>query len=248
MGKQLHASHTPRIGTFQLQDVQGDVERSLKVIETALAEADDAGLSIVCFPECFLQGYTLDIDETKARALDLSSDAFSAILQRLAAYTPAFILGLIEQEGDHFYNTAAVIHEGRLLGKYRKIHLFEPNFTAGTESPVFSVGGLTFGINICYDARFADGAQALAEKGAQVIFYPLNNRLARDKAIGYREKHVSNLVSRAKETGCLVVSSDVVANNAKTLGYGCSAIVIPGGEIHARVPELTAGMVTVELP
>lgn len=237
---------THRIGTFQLQDIQGDMERSLKVIETCLSEADDAGLSVVCFPECFLQGYTLDVEDTKNRALDLGSDAFAVILYRLKDYKTGFILGLIEQEGDSFYNTAIVVYEGKLVGKYRKVHLFEPNFTAGTEYSVFTIDDITFGINVCYDARFPEGARVLAEKGAQVIFYPLNNRLSREKAIGYREKHIPNLIDRAIETGCWTVSSDVIADDITTLGYGCSAIVGSKGEIHARVPELTAGMVTRE--
>ncbi|MDN5274705.1 MAG: Nitrilase/cyanide hydratase and apolipoprotein N-acyltransferase [Candidatus Saccharibacteria bacterium] len=237
---------TVRIGTFQLHDIQGDMERSLKVIETCLSEADDAELSVVCFPECFLQGYTLDVDETKERAINLNSDTFHVILRRLAGYKSAFILGMIEQEGDSFYNTAVVVYGGRLVGRYRKVHLFEPNFTAGTEYPVFSIGDLTFGVNICYDARFPEGAVALAKKGAQAIFYPLNNRLSREKAIGYREKHSPHLIDRASDTGCWVVSSDVVADDAITLGYGCSVIVNAKGELQVRVPELTAGMVAVE--
>lgn len=237
---------TVRVGTFQLRDIQGDMERSLKVIETCLSEADAAELSVVCFPECFLQGYTLDVDETKERAINLSSNTFRGLLQRLAPYKSAFILGMIEQEGDSFYNTAVVVHKGELVGRYRKVHLFEPNFTVGTEHPVFSIGDLTFGINICYDARFSEGATALAAKGTQVIFYPLNNRLSRQKAIGYREKHVPNLIDRARETGCWVVSSDVVADDDVTLGYGCSAIVNTKGKLQVRVPELTAGMVAVE--
>lgn len=238
---------THRIGTFQLQDIQGDIERSLKVIETSLREADDASLSIVCFPECFLQGYTLDIDETTKRALDLKSDVFAAILYRLRNYRTGFILGLIEQEGMSFYNTAVVIYKGKLIGKYRKTHLFESNFTAGTEYPVFTIEGLTFGINICYDARFPEGAATLARKGARVIFYPLNNRLPKEKAIAYREKHLPNLIDRALEINSYILSSDVVANDMTTRGYGCSAIVEPSGNIYARTPELTAGMVTVEL-
>jgi predicted amidohydrolase len=236
-----------RIGTFQLQDIQGDIERSLNVIETCLNEADDAGLSVVCFPECFLQGYTLDINDTRQRALDLASEQFLNILQRLSGYKTTFILGLIERQGASFYNSAAVIRQGKLLGVYRKTHLFEPNFTAGNEYPVFTVDHLTFGINICYDARFPEGAAALAQQGAQVIFYPLNNRLARDKAIKYRQKHVPNLIERAKQTNAWIVSSDVIANDDTTLGYGCSAIVDPDGNERARVPESTVGMTTVEL-
>ena len=224
------------------------MERSLKVIEICLDEADDAGLSVVCFPECFLQGYTLDRDKTKERAVDLSSEYLQAILHRLSRYKTAFILGLIEKENDDFYNTAVVIWRGTLLGAYRKTHLFESNFTPGTEYPVFSIGNLTVGINICYDARFSEGAAVLARQGARVIFYPLNNRFSKEKAIKSREEPVPILIERARETGCWVVSSDVVARDADTTSYGCSAVVEPSGNVHTRVPELTVGMTTYELP
>ena len=152
---------------------------------------------------------------------------------------------MIEEDDGKYFNTAIVIQNGRLLGKYRKVHLFEPNFQPGTEYPVFTVDGVTFGINICYDARFPEGAAELKRQGAQVIFYPLNNRLPTQKADNYRQKHVPNLVARAQETGCWIVSADVYDQEETMTGYGCTAIVNPNGEVVGRVPELSSGMVAV---
>jgi 5-aminopentanamidase len=195
-----------------------------------------------------LQGYTLGNRETEERAFDLVSPQFQRILSTLAGHKVTIILGLIEKDADAFYNTAAVIRQGKLLGTYRKVHLFERNFQPGDMYPVFTMDELKFGINICYDARFTEGATESAAQDAQVIFYPLNNRLPSEKATNYRDKHLPNLVERAKESGCWVVSSDVIAQDSTHTGYGCTAIVNPSGKVMSRVKELQSGMVIVELP
>lgn len=236
-----------KVAAVQLTDIQGDVGASLEITANTLQDADGQGIDLVCFPECFLQGYTLDETETKERAIALDSPQFTDILTHLAPYKAAAIIGLIERENDAFYNTAVVLQHGTLLGKYRKVHLFETNFVAGTEQPVFTVNMLTFGINICYDARFSEGAAQLARKGADVIFYPLNNRLPHEKAEKYRDKHIPNLIARAQETGCWVVSADVVGKDATHTGYGCTAIVDPTGRVVSQVDELMAGVCVAEL-
>jgi len=236
-----------KIGAVQAQDIQGDVSASLHVVIEAMRRADHENVDVLCFPECFLQGYTLDDKETEERAFDLSSPQFKEILDALAKYKVAIILGLIEKDADGYYNTAAIIRGGKLLGAYRKVHLFERNFQPGEAYPVFTVKDLLFGINICYDARFTEGATKLATQGAKAIFYPLNNRLPHEKAMNYRDKHVPNLVARAKESRCWVISSDVVAQDNTHTGYGCTTIVDPSGKVALRAKELESDMIVVEL-
>lgn len=235
-----------RIGAVQTHDIQGDTPASLQAIHRFANQADEQHVDILCFPECFLQGYTLDPEKTNGRALDLASSEFKAILAALTGYKTTLIIGLIEKVGEKYYNTAAVIRYGELRGVYRKVHLFERNFQPGETYPIFTAGDTPFGINICYDARFSEGAAALASQDAKVLFYPLNNRLPIQKAENYRDKHLPNLVARAKETGCWVVSSDIIAQDKTSTSYGCTGIVTPQGTVAARVPELSEGMATVE--
>lgn len=236
-----------KIGTIQAQDIQGDIPAALKVISDAMHEADSQQIDILCFPECFLQGYTLNVAETKARAISTGSQAFQDVLNRLVKHKVTIILGMIERGSKGIYNTAAVIRQGKLLGTYRKVHLFEQNFRPGEEYPVFTIEGLTFGINICYDARFSEGALELAQQDAEVIFYPLNNRLSIEKANKYKDKHILNLIDRAKEAKCWVVSSDVIRQDSESIGYGCSVIVNPDGEMIGQVKELESGMITYQV-
>lgn len=235
-----------KFGAVQLQDIQGNIPVAIATIKQALETADRDEIHVLCFPECFLQGYTLDEDVTKARALDINSSEFRTILKEFSKFKTTAIIGIIEEDAGRFFNTAVVLKDGNLIGKYRKTHLFEKNFSPGVEHPLFLAEEVPFGINICYDARFAEGAIALAEQGAKLIFYLLNNRLPVEKANAYRDKHIQNLIDRAKDTSCWIVSSDVVASSNNSVGYGCTAIVSPLGEVVSRVTELETGIITAE--
>jgi predicted amidohydrolase len=231
-----------KIGAVQPPDIQNDIHAAVATITRFMAEADRQHVTLLCFPECFLQGYTLDETETKQRALSLESQEFKNILSQLSKYTVAIVLGIIEEDSGNHFNTAVVISGGKLVSKYRKVNLFETNFQAGNDHAVFTINGLPFGINICYDARFPEGATEMASKGAKVLFYLLSNRWPTAKAKKCRYKHIPNLVDRAIESGCWVVSSDITCSGAKTVAYGCGAVVNPEGDVVTRVPELTVGM------
>ena len=85
---------------------------------------------------------------------------------------------------------AVVVERGVLTGRYRKTHLLrgEALFTPGTESPVFEVGDLRFGINICYDTNFPEAARKVAEHGATLLVCCANNMLPRKAAEDWNRK------------------------------------------------------------
>src|ERR1017187_10024819 len=86
------------------------------------------------------------------------------------------------------------------------------------------------------------------ERAGRLCFcYPLNNVLPPATAQRWRERSIGNLLSRARETGCWVVSSDVVGVCGGQVSFGCTAIVSPAGEIRARVPEGRTGRILLDL-
>ena len=93
-------------------------------------------------------------------------------------------MGLIEAEQGRLFNTAIVVDRGTVIGRYRKRHLLggEHIFDAGSESNVFEVEGLRFGINICHDTNFPAAARNLADLGAALIVCPANNMHRRKTA------------------------------------------------------------------
>src|SRR5262249_3744882 len=105
-------------------------------------------------------------------------DATAALadLASRAAGLPPLIVGCIEYL-DQLFNTAAVLHEGRVVGTYHKHAL--PNygvfdeyryFQPGTHAPTFLVAGVRVGVTICEDIWYPGGPlreEALA--GARLV-------------------------------------------------------------------------------
>jgi predicted amidohydrolase len=117
---------------------------------------------------------------------------------------------------------------------YRKCPTNEHGFDPGCISPVFESHGWRFGVNICYDANFPDAAAELRQQGARLIF---NNMLAPATAAKWRPRSLENLQRRSVETGCWIISSDVVGQYQNQLSYGCTCIVRPDGVIVQQAPE-----------
>jgi 5-aminopentanamidase len=238
---------TISVGSCQMAPILGDVDASLAEVKRALSWAQEEALDVVCLPECYLTGYCRSPVEAGVHSIDLGSALFSRLLSELGQFDPTVILGLMERCGSELFNSAVVIERGRVLGLYRKQHLIESAFSPGRESPVFERSGVRYGVNICYDANFPEAAIALAAGGAKAIFYPLNNNLPHATAQKWRSRHVEILSARARECSAWVISADVVERSATTTGYGCTAIVGPGGQVVERCPELTTGRIRAVL-
>lgn len=236
-----------KIAVCQVPDIREDSGAALGWIERFAAEAQSEGAALVCFPECFLQGYLTEKERAEKYSIDLSSAAFQAILERLAHYRPVIVFGLIERAENDLFNTAVVIEKGVLLGKYRKTHLLagERIFKPGDEYPVFQINGLKFGINICYDTQFAEPAANLAKQGARLILCPANNMMRAETAEKYKHLHHRMRIERVRETKVWLLSADVTGRREGRISYGPTSAIDPAGKVVAQVPLMETGMIAV---
>lgn len=212
--------------------------------------AEAAGVSLLVFPEGYLQGYLLAEREIRNAALNLSSPAFKDVLAQFPASGPMIVVGLIEEEAGRFFNAAIVVKAGRLIGRYRKKYLLpaERGYAAGNDCPVFEVDGLRFGISICYDTNFPDTARDIADAGASLIVCCANNMLPRATAQVYRDVHNAERAKRCRETGLWLASSDVTGERDDMVSWGPGAIITPAGEVVAQLALNGAGMLTFDIP
>ena len=150
------------------------MEQAVLTMIRCAEKAADEGAALVCFPECYLQGYIHQPEGYRKVAIGLSCDEFSRIATRLADLKPILVFGLIESDQNGLYNSAVVFRQGMLLGRYRTTMLLkgESMFRAGSEHPVFEIDGLRFGINLCNDLNFPECARAIAEQGAELLVSP----------------------------------------------------------------------------
>jgi len=238
-----------KVAACQVPDIKENIDASLEWIERFAKQADDKGISLVCFPECFLQGYLTDEQSAKKYAVNLASATFKTILQRLTKYKPLIVFGLIEQDNDDLFNTAVVIKDGELFGKYRKTHLLDGErvFKAGSEYPVFQINDLTFGINICYDTQFSEAAENVAQQGATLILCPANNMMRYETAEKFKHLHHEMRIERVNETKVWLVSADVTGERNGRISYGPTSAINPNGQVVEQVPLMETGMITIEI-
>ena len=77
------------------------------------------------------------------------------------------------------YSNVAVLmdRDGRVAGMYRKVHpvsdikgiVLEDGLTPGRDFPVFDCDFGRVGVQICYDIFYANGWEALAKQGAEIV-------------------------------------------------------------------------------
>ena len=246
-----------RIGSCQTPEIIGNPLAALDIILRFAKEAEDRNVDLLLFPECFLTGYILSETYAAKYSFDFESEQFAAILKQLEHIKPVLVFGANENTSGKLFNSAVVVNRGEIVGVYRKTHLIDPNelfFTAGKNYPIFEVKGLKYGINICYDAQFADASKAVADQGAQLLLSPAQNMLRRETAEHWKDKHTETVVERVNETGLWFVRSDVTGIRqpgeycVERIGYGSTLAINPKAEVVAQVPLMTVGMITVDIP
>jgi predicted amidohydrolase len=241
---------TVRIAAAQTVEFREDIEAALNCVEDVVARAETEDASLLCFPEGFLQGYLTDETPARRNALDLSSPAFQAVLNRLPKTGPMVVIGLIEMDEGRLFNTAIVVDRGVLIGRYRKAHLFsgEHIFDSGSDSHISEVDGLRFGINICYDTNFPEAARKVADLGASLIVCPANNMHHRKTAEALKNVHNSVRSERCRETGLWLVSADVTGERDGRTSWGPTAVLNPAGEVVAQLPLEKTGLLVFDIP
>jgi len=238
------------VAVCQVPDSREDTKTALQWIHQFSGEATGRDVSLIAFPECFLQGYLTDAVQAGKHALNLHDNAFTAMVQPLAMYSPVIVFGLIEKEDGRLFNTAVVVKNGVLMGKYRKRHLLsgEKLFTPGDDHPVFTINDFRFGINICYDTQFPEAAAAIAKQGASLLLCVSNTMMSQKKADHYKDWHVPMRAERAKENNIWLLSADVTGRREDRIAYGSASAIDPTGIITAQMPFLETGMLVVDIP
>jgi nitrilase len=147
------------------------------------------------------------------------------------------------------HNTTVVFNrEGKQIALYRKIHLFDITAPDGTEYKesahvkpgdavvTYDCEGVTVGAAICYDLRFPELFQALANKGAQIIALPAAFTMQTGKdhwEVLIRARAIENETYFAAAGQC----GSYVQGNSQRFTYGHSMVVDPWGHVVAKASD-----------
>ena len=221
------------------------------LIREQVERCEAEGVEILCCPEGVLGGLADYASRPADIAVDVEAGRLDALLAPLASSRVATIVGFTEiARGGRLYNSAAVFHQGSVVGIYRKLHpaINRSVYEAGDEMPVFTVGGLTFGIVICRDSTFPEPARIMASRGAAALFVPTNNGLPPSKGGPELVAQArGGDVARAVENGVSVIRADVAGRTERLTSYGASGIVDSRGVVLGAARPLVADLVVADI-
>jgi N-carbamoylputrescine amidase len=232
-----------------------DPEANLQAAMRHLRAAARRGAEIVCLPELFRTQYLCQVEEHAnfAFAEAIPGPTTAALGDLAADLGIVVVASLFERRtAGLFHNTAVVIGpDGRLVGKYRKMHI--PDDPLYYEKFYFAPGDLgfrawpcervTIGTLVCWDQWYPEAARLTALAGAEILFYPTAiGWHPSEKAADGRAQHAAwETVQRAHAiaNGVFVAAPNRVGHEAPAGGsglefWGQSFVVDPSGRVLAR--------------
>jgi N-carbamoylputrescine amidase len=249
--KNKKKSSIVKIGLVQMSCGQ-DLKKNLAKAVSQIRLAASRGARIVSLQELFRTPYFCQTENAKNFDLaeTIPGPSTEALCKTAKATNVVIIAPLFEKRASGVYhNTAVVIDaDGKILGKYRKMHI--PDDPGFYEKFYFVPGDLGFqvfqtryakiGVLICWDQWFPEAARLTALAGADILFYPT--------AIGWKEdqKKETRLYHDSWETiqrshaianGVFVAATNRVGKEGDFKFWGGSFLADPFGEIIDRAGD-----------
>src|SRR5262244_2971799 len=259
-------ARTLTVGAAQLGPIARSERRSdvVKRLLALLAQAHARGCELVVFPELALTTFfprwwmedQAEIDAFFER--EMPGPETRPLFDEARRLGLGFCLGYAElvHEGGalHRYNTAILVDQaGRLVGKYRKIHLpghaaHEPwrpfqhlekrYFEVGDLGwPVTRYNGAVVGMCICNDRRWPETYRVMGLQGVELVLLgyntPIHNPPApeQDHLAGFHNHLSMQAGAYQNATWVVGVAKAGCEEGCELLGQ--SAIIAPSGEIVA---------------
>jgi len=238
-----------KVAAYQAPLLPGGSMAALELIRNRVKWCETEGVGILCCPEAVLGGLADDTECPVDIAIDVEAGQLEALLAPLASKSVTAIVGFTETAGSgKLYNAAAVFHDGKIVGIYRKRHpaIRKSVCSAGDQSPIFTVGPLSLGIMICNDSNHPELAADMAARGAEVIFLPSNNSLPPERADVVALSRAVD-IARARDNEVMIVRADVAGRMADRVSFGSSAIVDARGTVLRTGEALSEDILVAEV-
>ena len=253
-----------RLAMAQVNPVVGDLAGNARMVRERVAEAAAAGAHLVAFPEMVLTAYPVEdlalresFVEASRRTLvrlaaDLATDGY-ADLPVVVGYLDRADEGALDADPGRTLpqNCAAVIHGGRVVGRYAKHHL--PNYGVFDEYRIFAPGesltvvrvrGVDVAIAICEDLWQEGGPVAQTrDAGAALLLVINGSPYEREKD----DTRLELVRRRAAQAGCTLAYLNMVGGQDELVFDGDSMVVGTDGVVLARGPQFVESLVVVDL-
>jgi N-carbamoylputrescine amidase len=247
----------------------GEAAANLAVIELRVAEAAQQGAKLVLLQELHNGAYFCQHESVAE--FDLAEKIpgpSTELLGALAKRHGVVIVGsLFERRAAGLYHNTAVVLEsdGRLVGKYRKMHI--PDDPGFYEKFYFTPGDLGFepidtsvgrlGVLVCWDQWYPEAARLMALAGAELLLYPTaigwDPDDVQDEKDRQRQAWILSHRGHAVANGLPVLSCNRVGHEPSPLGasgirfWGNSHVLGPQGEFLAEAGSDTAQVLVADV-
>lgn len=280
------------VGAAQLGAIQKADSRKVAVdrMLALMAEGQRRGVELIVFPELalttfFPRHYVENLDEADHwYEAAMPSNETAPLFEAARKYRMGFHLGYAElaHEADETgverkrrFNTAILVNpEGRIVLKYRKVHLpghaeFDPaRKVQHLEKRFFEVGNLGFpvvrsrmgrrdegvnmGMMICNDRRWPEAWRVMGLQSVELVMLGYNTPSINQEAKGWEAHHLRVFHSHLSvQAGCyqnacwgIAVAKAGIEDGAELFGH--SIIVNPQGEIVAMADSWEDQLVTYD--
>ena len=237
-----------RIAIAQINCTVGDLTGNAKKILDYTSQAKNKGASLVVTPELALSGYPPeDLLLRNGFRLDCIN-TFDNLVREINGIS--LLLGHPYFINSCIYNAASLICNGKIVATYLKNKLLNDNifsesryFETGSDSCIFNVEGIKFGVNISTDIWEEINVISAKEKGAEVLVLLC--------ALPYHFKKKSLLhkliCQRAHEIGIAIICVNLVGGQDELVFDGASFVTNNTGELTNQFDEFTESLGLIEL-
>ena len=248
---------TIRVGAGCLNQIPMDWSGNRRRILETIQQARDAEVSILCLPELAITGYGC---EDQFLSHEVAERAWDSLLQ-IVPETEGLVVavGLPVWVKNAVYNAVALIADGQIAGLVAKKNLagdglhYEPRwFHAWPEGvivedefggqflpigdPIFKIGGIRIGLEVCEDAWVADRPGRLfAGSGVDVILNPSASHFA----FGKQEVREQFVIEGSRAFGAVYIYANLLGNEAGRAIYDGGGLIASAGKVVAEGPRLS---------
>ena len=243
---------TIRVGAGCLNQLPLDWSGNRRRVLASIAQAREAHVSVLCLPELAITGYGC---EDQFLSHEVAERSWESLVE-IAKYTKEMVVavGLPVWVKNAIYNSVAVLVDGEIKGLIAKKNLagdglhYEPRwFHAWPEGvivtdkfgelhlpigdPIFKLGGIRIGLEVCEDAWVADRPGRLfAGSGVDLILNPSASHFAFAK----QEVREQFVVEGSRAFGAAYVYANLLGNEAGRAIYDGGGLIASAGKIVAE--------------